>query len=152
MCASECLSSRLCANPRAPALTPSRLIEPSLTPTPLSLVVLPSVPIDKRGLTGVLTRSDEAFGWSKRPLKSTYVGFAQTSPVFCKKDANVSRRASSPSHRPCREVSRDVWVCVCRTFRCCTVTVTAGQLGVGGEHATRTGLRERPQISTSGLF
>ena len=32
------------------------------------------------------------------------------------------------------------------------LTVTAGQLGVGGENATRAGLRERPKISTSGLF
>ena len=85
MRASECLSSRSCANPRAPAPNRSRLIEPSLTPTPLSLVVLPCVQIDKRGLAVRYTRFDEVFGWSKQPLKSTYVGFAQTSPDFCKK-------------------------------------------------------------------
>ena len=92
MRASECPSSRSCANPRAPALTPSRLIEPSLTPTPLSLVVLPCVQIDKRGLAVRYTRFDEVFGWSKRPLKSTYVGFAQTSPDFCKTDPNMPWR------------------------------------------------------------
>ena len=32
-----------------------------------------------------MARCDEVFGWSKRRLKSTYVGFAQTSPDFCKK-------------------------------------------------------------------
>ena len=86
------LSSRSCANPRAPAPNRSRLIEPSLTPTPLSLVVLPSVTIDKRGLAVRSTRCDEVFGWSKRPLKSTYVGFAQTSPDFCKTDPNMPWR------------------------------------------------------------
>ena len=59
--------------------------------------------------------------------------------------------ASSPSHWACQKVSQDVQVCVCSTFRCRMVAVTAGQPAVGGEQATRAGLRERRQISTSGL-